>query len=420
MRLFRPEVSEFRRQDWMGTIHLVTPRTGWLLALLACGFMLVLVVFLWTGKYTRSEHVQGQLMPADGLVLVAAPVAGTVEALPVDEGDWVEVDQVLAELSLERDAGAVGEVGQAVAHELHQQRERLNAALDDLAPRFQRLESALHQRMSEGTERLALLQAQIETRRAQRDNARELLKRIEPVRDQGQLTALQIHQYETTALDAEAQLQQARVQLALTRQELTRIAAELDELPHQHRAERDDLERARADTLQQLARNAGQRSVRLRASRAGRVSGLNITLGQAVAQHQPLMMLAGDAELRAELWVPPSAVGRIRIGGRVAMRYHAFPYQQYGQQYGTIRHIAERAATPEEIRARSGRNVAEPAYRVLVELERQRISGPHGDSPLRTSMTLDAALMLDRRRFVELLGVMRPPASTVHAAGAGP
>jgi len=53
--------------------------------------------------------------------------------------------------------------------------------------------------------------------------------------------------------------------------------------------------------------------------------------------------------LEAELLIPSAAVGFVRAGQRVALRYEAFPYQKFGLQGGRVRQISQSALSQAEI-----------------------------------------------------------------------
>ena len=47
--------------------------------------------------------------------------------------------------------------------------------------------------------------------------------------------------------------------------------------------------------------------------------------------------------MQAELLAPSSAVGFIHQGGRVLLRYSAFPYQKFGEYGGTVVTVSDAA-----------------------------------------------------------------------------
>ncbi|MCB1590266.1 MAG: biotin/lipoyl-binding protein, partial [Xanthomonadales bacterium] len=228
--LFRPQVGAAREQDWMGSVRLLRHRLGWWLALLPAGTVLVLAGLLLFGEYTRAAHMRGQLLPSGGLVRVAAPASGSVSRVAVDEGQQVEAGAVLIELSIERDSGSVGRTADAVAAELASQRQRQQTELDELSRSTVRQQQLLQQQRQALRSQLALLESTRAIRRQQFEGAQRLLEQIEPIRASGQLTALQIHQYETAALEAKAQVDLVQLQHLNLSAEIADLSAQLAEL----------------------------------------------------------------------------------------------------------------------------------------------------------------------------------------------
>src|SRR3546814_11174928 len=70
----------------------------------------------------------------------------------------------------------------------------------------------------------------------------------------------------------------------------------------------------------------------------GQVAALQSRAGQAVGPDRPVMVVLGDdARLDVELFAPSRAIGFARVGERVQLMYHAFPYQQFGTFGGTVK-----------------------------------------------------------------------------------
>src|SRR4051812_5230425 len=71
--LFRQEVLDARRTQWLGTV-LVAPRASHraftALAVIAAAALLALAIF---APYTRTVRITGQLVPTSGVIRVFAP-----------------------------------------------------------------------------------------------------------------------------------------------------------------------------------------------------------------------------------------------------------------------------------------------------------------------------------------------------------
>jgi membrane fusion protein len=124
--------------------------------------------------------------------------------------------------------------------------------------------------------------------------------------------------------------------------------------------------------------------------------------GQAVAPQQSLMTVLPDgASLRGELWVPSRAIGFVRTGQPVVIRYRAYPYQKFGQHVGRIDTVSRSALLPEEANRMAGGHFTEPQYRVEVVLDSQHVEAYEKNEALKPGMALDADIVMDRRRLIE-------------------
>jgi membrane fusion protein len=57
--LFRQEVVDARRGDWLGTIVIAVPLSHWLPIMLSTALAIVIVLFLCFGRYTSIRHEAG-------------------------------------------------------------------------------------------------------------------------------------------------------------------------------------------------------------------------------------------------------------------------------------------------------------------------------------------------------------------------
>lgn len=106
-----------------------------------------------------------------------------------------------------------------------------------------------------------------------------------------------------------------------------------------------------------------------------------------MAGQSAISILPKDAQLMACIMVDTRAIGFIEPGQRVVLRYQAFPYQKFGQQYGKVVEVSRTALSPQEIANLTGKNnIQEQQYRILVQLDRQSISVYSRREPLRPGM----------------------------------
>lgn len=405
--LFRPEVLEARRSDWLGVVHLPGVRLGWPVSILAVVLVLAVVLALVFAGYARKERVPGQLVPAGGLLNVTATASGVITHRLVREGELVQAGQALIEVSPDIDvvdSQALGAVAERIAIELDRRQDRLREDLQNLEAGRRQQEVALRAQILSLRQQLESIEAELVVRRQQVDASERMLERIRPLWDQRTLSDVQVQQYEDQVLNARAALEVATRNRLDIDSALAEAQLQLDELPRTVATRGSDIEGALAEIEQSRVRNLAQRATLLKAPRAGVVSGLAVEQGQAVVERQRLLSIIPEgAELQAELWAPSHAVGMVGVGDPVAIRYHAFPHQQFGHQRGRVIEIGGSPLSPDEIRGRSGLDSGLPAFRILVALERQQVAVGANGLALRAGMSLDADLIQERRRLYEWL-----------------
>lgn len=400
--LFRKEVIQARRGAWLGSIQVATPLSRWCMTLLAATLASMIVIFLVFGHYTRRSRVSGELVPTHGLLAVEADINGTVDKVMVREGQHVRKGQPLLEIDADADTSRLGDVHAEISRRLSEQRTGLES---DLLTR----RKAVRQQTHDLRHRIALLRAQQVQITSQRQlqkqrvsSDRKLLQHILPLGRKGYVSAFRVQQLRSQLLQDQNQ-GKTLIRLNLhVEQKVAQAQHKLSELPLDLEAKRIATKRQVNVIEQQLAKNEAQRSVVLRAPRDGVVTTLVATPGQSVSTGQSLVsILPRGSRLLARLLVPSRAIGFVTPGSQVVLRYRAYPYQKFGQQYGRIESISRSALSPSQIVQLTGRRSRQPLYRVDVHLDRQDMPAYGKSQLLMPGMALSADILMERRTLLE-------------------
>jgi len=119
-----------------------------------------------------------------------------------------------------------------------------------------------------------------------------------------------------------------------------------------------------------------------------------------------LSIVPAGSKLAAELFSPSRAIGFVRPGQEVLLRYAAFPYQKFGTYRGKVAVISRSAVSPSELSPQlagltSLFGANEPVYRIKVTPASQTAIA-HGEPvPLQPGMQLEADVLIERRRLIE-------------------
>ena len=404
-RLFRNEVLEAQRGQWLGTIVLAQPLRLWILTLAATLAAATVLLFLALGTYTRRSTVSGHLVPVRGIATVVAPATGVVLELQAEEGARVQSGEALAVVSVPRSTRDAGDATLALEQRLQRRREGLDSSHASQQAQLAAQEAGLRAQLATARQELAQVMAEVGTREAQVQLAQETLGRLRQLQDERYVSLLQVKQQESVALAQIGELQALQRQAASTRRLIVQLQHALQELPAQRVAGEAAHARELALLEQEQVETRARGELVVTAPLSGVVATQVAKPGQAVQAGQPLLsLLPGDGMLEAELLVPSRAVGFISPGDAVLLRYQAFPYQKFGHQRGTVARISRSALAPGELAALAGSSAApEPLYRVTVRLPAQTMLAYGQAEALKPGMLLDADILGEERRLIEWL-----------------
>lgn len=403
--LFRAEVLREQQAQWLGGV-LLRPRPlhRWF-ALFAALVVIALALALALGSYTRKARVPGWLVPVQGQVRVFAPRAGVAAMLRVREGEQVEAGQVLLSLSTDEQSAAYGATGERAAQALQAQHESLRAEEARNAQLLRQQRDTIVQRLAAMDDEEKNIGREIELQNARLKLADEWEGRLAQLQSRGFISAQQLRMSAEGSLDQAARVRALERSRIALRRERAALQGELRDLPMKMAAQDAVIARTLAANTREMAEVEARRELQVVAPAAGTVTAIHASAGAAVNPGMPLLSIVPrGATLEAHLYAPSRAVGFVRPGQAVLLRYRAYPYQKFGHYRGVIHSVSRTAMDPGELPpafATGAAATAEPLYRITVGLDRQDVSAYGERVRLQPGMQLDADILLERRRLHE-------------------
>ena len=419
--LFRPQALA----AWGGPRQagvLLRPLVGsaWI-TLFALAAAAALIAWLVLGSYTRRATVSGHLAPAAGVIRVVAPVAGWVLEQHAAQGQRVEAGAVLFVLSTDRPTLGGADFQAQVIASLRRRQALLQQSRLALHEAAVSERNGLQRRIDNLQTERPVLAAQLAEQRRRIALAEDVLALRAGLLD------LQLIAREDW-LQKQADLSDQRSRLDALRRELLALEREVNAAQQALTASRT----READTLQGLLRETEQlqqqaaeaeakRRVVVTAARAGTLSLVHASPGMAVdAQRALAQLLPADEPLLVQLYAPSRAIGMVRPGTRVWLRYQAFPFERYGMQPAEVVAVASTPASADELSpwlgagAGPGASASEPFYQITARLPAGRFDSQAGAVELRAGLRVDADLLFERRRLIEWM--LRPALQSQLAA----
>lgn len=400
--LFRQEVLDERKDGQFGQISLIQPLRTWIFAGCTMAVALTVILFLAFGSYTRRNRVTGQLVPVQGLATVVSPATGLLTQVNVAEGGRVAAGDVLAVVQVPRATLEDGDTSTAMQSQLRTRVTSLESAGRAREREVSSQLDGLEQQLQFVSSQATSLQTEIQLRQKQVSLARETLSRYESLLEQRYVGELQIKQQQSAMIEQTIALQQMQRQAI----EFSRQIADIRQRREETRAllarTGAELDRERAELQQESVQANAASRIALVAPVSGGIAGQMLKAGEPIREGQAVMsVIPGDGRLEAQLLVPSRAIGFIREGDKVLVRYQAYPHQKFGHYRGRVSLVSRSAIDRSVATGLAGDNGDEPYYRVSVEIESQEIRIKGRPQRLRTGMLLEADILGERRRLWE-------------------
>jgi membrane fusion protein len=403
--LFRPEALLAGELAWRGRPALALGLPVAFTSISAAAVVAAAVALIILGGYSRRVDMEGAVLPSTGVIAIAVPSPGRIEALSVQEGEAVKKGAPLYTMDVDtvtKDGGIQQRIIEAQTGE----RDMLAQEVERKTRMNETTEKELQQKIETTKLQITQLAAQIPLQQ-------EFVKKVS--NDYNQFTSLverhlvslnELSMRQQTWMQAVARLQdQQNTQMRL-QSELKDAQYQLSTSVHTRSDEIDALQSKIFEINEKLANSEAHRLIEIRAPEDGVVTAILAHAGQTVITGAPMLKIVPQhAPIQAELLAPSSAVGFIHKGARVLLRYSAFPYQKFGEYPGTVVSVSRAALNAEEVKnLLAGAPPSKengPFYRVVVEPDTQIVNIDGEELILPAGMQVHAYALLERRRLYE-------------------
>lgn len=406
-QLFRSEALASKQVSWLGEIILVRPLSFTMLTLIAALFALMVIAFLIFGSYTKRITVTGQIVPYSGQLKIYSPQYGLVIRRFVEEGQFVKRGSQLFHISSERYAGDSKGVQAELSEQLKQQIQSLNTELVKRKQLQVEERKSLQSKLDSFRKELLTLAQQT----ASQDNlvkiATNAADRYQGLMDKGYISMDQLQQRQAELLGQRQTLQGLARQTTALNQQQVESKHELLGLSATHENQLASIERALSSLQQELIESEAKRDLIITAPQDGVATGILVEPGQSIDSSRSLMsIVSADSYLQVELYAPSRAIGFVRIGDPVMVRYQTYPYQKFGQHRGHVVSVSNATLSATELAGMTGTVPGigmngEQIYRIRVDIDEQFVLAYGKQRLLRTGMLLDADILQETRHLYE-------------------
>lgn len=403
MALFRIESLESQRQKQYGSILLVRPFSFTVMTLFFVAVAIGIVLFFLFFGFSRKEQVFGVLVPEQGLIRVYTPQSGIVVEKKVRNGQTVASGDILFVLSGERSSVSKGDTQSAIASALNLRKSKLQTELEQQRLQIGQEQAGLVRRRIDLLAQIEQINAELVLQGKRLHMAEVTARRFDDLKKSNFVSDAQVQDKLGEVIDQQGRMRNLERSRASLQMDLGNLEAALQSGPLKAHREALALERGIVEVEQSIVQNEALRQTVVRAPMAGMINAINGEVGQLLNPNQVLASIVpSEGQLAAELYAPTRAIGFVKPGTPVLIRYQAFPYQKFGQYSGVVSEISDVAVAPSEIALPFAHGTGtDPLYRIRVRLNQHSIKAYGHSERLKSGMQLDASLVLEYRKLYE-------------------
>ena len=399
--LFRREAIEFQQtQRQWGEVVLLQPISTKLLTWFLATSVAAIIVLLAFVEYAQKDTAIGYLSPSAGTAQVSAPSQGVIREIFVKQDEQVTQGQPLFRVATDQLTGGGDDVNQVALGILMSQKARVSQQVAAEQKRLDAEQQRLNASLGSLSNEMTLLDSQIAMQDQRIKLGQTLLKAATSLAAKGLVSEPERGHREQALLEDTQRLASLAQQQVSLRNKMDETKSSLDQLPTVMATQLQPMLGELSSLEQRIAEIKGRQGYLVRAPIPGRVSLVQVNVGQlADAHHMSMEIVPSNANLQAVLFVPARAAGLIEVGQRVRLLYDAFPYQKYGTHGGRIVGVSHTALTSADL---SGPiSLKEPAYKVLVALDETAIKTHDKRTiTLQPDTLLHADIILEQRTIM--------------------
>ena len=402
--LFRQEAINYQKAKWMGKALLIKGYSAWFVFLLSIVFIIVLVLAVIFGTYTRRINVPGEITTQPRAINLFSTQQGFIITSHVKVGDKVKKGDPIYELDVSQTT-QLGNVTQKTIESINNQIKNISEIIETLKENKQITLNALKQQIDEYNkfhqDSLLLVKnaekgmsEMYESMQNYADYQRRGLINNEQFNNQRYLYYQQQNSYQLL----QNQIIQENLSIIQLNSELVTKIADFDNKISEYQFQLNALQR-------QLTEVNAKGTLIVSAPSDGRIESLSVTEGQMVKTDDSLAQLipANTDSYNLVLWAPNESVPYISINDKINIRYEAYPYQRFGQFSGKIMSISNVPASSQEMSTYSSSPLSrnninyQAYYKVIVSLDKQQMAKFNNKIKLTNGMKADITLFLEKR-----------------------
>lgn len=399
MTLFRKESIDSFEGRFMGKPALKFPLPITLVSYTSLLILLLFFVFIYLGSYTRRVQARGIVAPQGDVIRIYSNHNGLIDKVHVHDGMFVKKGDVLFTI-----------VNEKVNNDMYVEKEKINIIKKRIRLTQESLNNhdlllmsgidSLKNQLDASKKELDDIEHELNLLTDKLNITSENYKKNERLFSLNVIAASQVSKEKLHLIEVNIDKNEVITRKNKVSRNIKDIKQKLLELPIKSKKDKLEIERELLDLQTQLIDIESDRVNQITSPIDGVISSINSLPGKNISLNHLMAVLSPkNAIMDGVLYIPNKAIGFIKKGDSVKIRFDAFPYQKFGFIHGHVEHVSLGALLPSEI-PEITKNT-DMLYGVRLRLEKNSMTAYGREVPLKASMTFEADIMLERRKLYE-------------------
>ncbi|HAZ3595930.1 TPA: HlyD family efflux transporter periplasmic adaptor subunit, partial [Escherichia coli] len=346
--LYRHEAISYQRDDSFSHVILKSPIFLTLSSLISCFLIVIILIVIFIGSYTKKSTLKGQLLPDRGVIKVYSPTKAKVTEKKVNNGDLVKKGDILYVVTTERNT-IHGDINKVIIERLNTQIDSLTTEQSNVKHQFEEYCLSIDQQHKKIQDTIRHLEDRVNTQKYKMQLLDKELIRYKILSKTGVISQSLLEQQKTKKLDQQDVLDTLNLQKeSLQQQQLSLLSDKLDK-KNFYTSQITQL----AQTITALKNEGSQyesnKEIIITSPVDGTVTNALPENGQSIETETPLLsIIPSNSVLEAVVYAPSTDIGFIHKGQDVLIRYDAFPYEKFGLYNGIVSSISHSSVNYDE------------------------------------------------------------------------
>ena len=396
--LFRKAATEYRGHKYSNPIHVDgVPSVNTALIYLAA-FFAALLIFGLKVDYKRKISVAGFIAPEGGDISLTTENSGRLNIL-VSNGASVTAGQQIATIQSDQFDSAGSSVQKIEINSLKRRLTNTSEQLNLASTELRAIEPDLAVAQIHVREKINIVKNQNLLARDELDITDKNLARQTELLNEGITAEISYEEAKLAKVKADQKILSIQEQIVSLDSENSRLRRDATEESNQLRNTIIRLKNEKEIIMENIRQIRSTGETAILAPVDGVLTYARARHHDRAAAGQTLFKIREDgSELIGVLLATSKAIGFLKKGDNVYIRYEAFGYQEHGVFAGIVIDIDKVALAPSEIEGPL--QVSEPTFRVFTRLEQSPQSKVGTQINLSQGMRFEASVVIDTRPVI--------------------